>query len=154
MTVTAWRLVKKKHLESAFDGEGARLYGGRWNSPGKRVVYASEATSLSILELLVHVDGSLLANYTAIPVEFDDSAVSVVEVDELPDNWRQHPGPSGLRRIGDDWLESGSSPALKLPRVLVPHEWNYLFSPEHPDFPSVKLGTPVTFDIDLRLLGG
>ena len=38
-TVRGYRLVKRKWLQTAFDGEGARLYGGRWNSKGKAGVY-------------------------------------------------------------------------------------------------------------------
>jgi RES domain-containing protein len=32
--ITAWRIVKARHTANAFDGEGARVEGGRWNSPG------------------------------------------------------------------------------------------------------------------------
>ncbi|MEX2607338.1 MAG: RES family NAD+ phosphorylase, partial [Kiritimatiellia bacterium] len=53
---TCYRLTKKKRVHTAFDGEGARLYGGRWNSKGTRMVYTSAAPSLAILETLVHVD--------------------------------------------------------------------------------------------------
>ena len=52
----AWRLVKARHAAGAFDGEGARLHGGRWNSRGARVVYVSSSRSLAALELLVHLE--------------------------------------------------------------------------------------------------
>jgi len=51
----AWRIVKARHATTAFNGEGARLNGGRWNSPGERVVYASATKSLAALETLVHL---------------------------------------------------------------------------------------------------
>ena len=153
MSVRAWRVVKGKHKDTAFDGEGARRYGGRWNNPGKRMIYAAETASLALLELLVHIDSSLLPSYTLFPVDFDKSLVSTVEPSKLPRNWRAYPGPAALKRMGDVWLESLSSPVLKVPSVIVPHEWNYLFNPEHSKFSSLKIGGAVALGIDPRLLG-
>ena len=60
---TGWRIVKTKYAAQAFDGEGARLYGGRWNSPGLRMVYNSENVALAALEILRHlVKSSLFAS--------------------------------------------------------------------------------------------
>ena len=61
--ISVWRIVKKKHEAAAFSGEGARIYGGRWTSPGKRVIYTAESVSLAFLEVLVHLDSSTLHNY-------------------------------------------------------------------------------------------
>jgi RES domain-containing protein len=33
-----WRLCRARHAATAFDGEGARLFGGRWNEKGMAVV--------------------------------------------------------------------------------------------------------------------
>jgi RES domain-containing protein len=148
----AWRVVKRRHADEAFNGEGAREYGGRWNSPGKRVVYASETTALALLEVLVHIDASVLDNYTAIPITFDESMVTTVDVSVLPKGWNRYPCGMETRTAGDAWLQSAVSPALMVPSVIVPHEWNFLISPEHPEFRRMTIGEPVDFDIDLRLL--
>jgi len=153
VSLRAWRVVKEKLKDTAFDGEGARRYGGRWNNPGKRMIYAAETASLALLELLVHIDSSLLPSYTLFPVDFDKSLVSTVEPSKLPRNWRTYPGPAALKRMGDEWLESLSSPVLKVPSVIVTHEWNYLFNPEHSKFSSLKIGGAVFLEIDHRLLG-
>jgi RES domain-containing protein len=59
-----WRLVKTRYAAAAFDGEGARVNGGRWNSPGTRVAYASANSALAVLEVLVHMTaGSGLPGY-------------------------------------------------------------------------------------------
>ncbi|HTH19992.1 MAG TPA: RES domain-containing protein, partial [Candidatus Udaeobacter sp.] len=52
---SAWRIVRAARANSAFTGEGARIYGGRWNSRGTAVIYVSEHESLAALELLVHL---------------------------------------------------------------------------------------------------
>lgn len=147
----AWRVVKRRLVDDAFDGEGAFRNGGRWNSPGTRVVYTASTTSLAILEIIVHGVEPLLDYYVAIRVEFDASLVSSVDIKSLPAGWRAFPAPFELKRIGDEWAASGRSAVLKTPSAVVPHEWNYVLNPEHPDFARVKIGSAVGLETDLRL---
>ena len=51
----AVRLVSPQYVDNAFDGEGARRYGGRWNSKGTSIVYAASSLALAALEMLVHL---------------------------------------------------------------------------------------------------
>ena len=149
----AWRIVKKRHAGTAFDGEGARLYGGRWNSPGVAAVYASESRALATLEVLAGLQtNSPLPGYVLIPAEFEDALVVTIELAELPGEWRDNPPPSSTQRIGDRWVARGESAVLRVPSALVPREWNYLFNPGHPDFPSVLVGEQEPLAIDPRLL--
>jgi RES domain-containing protein len=152
---TGWRIVKSRYASTAFDGEGARLYGGRWNSPGTRMVYTSSTISLAVLEVLVHLqEASLLSSYSLISADFDDALVERLERSRLPDGWRTYPAPSDLQRIGDDWVRSQRSVALEVPSVIVVRESNYLLNPAHPDFSSVVIGEPEPFTFDVRLLAG
>jgi len=113
---TAWRLTKTKHLLHAFDGEGPRLYGGRWSSPGRRVVYVSESLALAVLEVLVHLqETSILAAYSTIMVTFDEVLVIPVNPSSLPKHWRQSPPPPEAQAIGDAWLDAASSAVLRRP---------------------------------------
>ncbi len=148
----AWRVVKRKYVDSAFDGEGARRAGGRWNSPGRPVIYTAESSALAILVMVVHVETSLLSRYVVIPVRFSEKQTTQIDPTHLPRDWRTHPGPADLRRIGDQWLESCSSLALRVPTAIAPAGWNYLLNPAHPDFSSLDIGNPVDFKIDSRLL--
>jgi RES domain-containing protein len=155
-----WRIVKSRHASTAFDGEGARLYGGRWNSPGTRMVYTSSTISLAILEILVHLQEAslllllLLSSYSLISADFDDALVERLDHSMLPDGWRTYPAPSELQRIGDEWVQSHRSAMLEVPSVIVERESNYLLNPTHPDFSSVVIGEPEPFAFDERLLAG
>ena len=152
MSIVVWRIVKRKYEAPAFDGEGASDYGGRWNSPGKRVIYTAGSKSLALLEQLVHLDSSALSSYVVIPVTFSDALLSEVDILLLPPDWKGHPAPVELRDIGDRWLDSFGSAVLRVPSAIVPDESNYLINPDHPDFSSVEIGASVPFEIDLRLL--
>jgi len=148
----AWRLVKTKFAATAFDGEGARLHGGRWNSAGVGVAYASESTSLAMLEILVHV-GTMepMPSWSRISVDIPSRLVRTHPRASLPANWKRYPSPLETAAIGDDWVKSGSSAVLKLPSVLIETEHNFLINPRHPDFAKIGIGPPEPFPFDERL---
>jgi RES domain-containing protein len=149
----AWRILKARYAEQAFDGEGARLHGGRWNSPGVRVVYASDSIALAALELLTQLnDATLLAKFVTIAADFDGRLSTDLDHGKLPRDWRTHPAPPELQQIGDAWAKRGSSLALRVPSAVVPQQFNWLLNPEHSDFARLKIGKPEPFDFDLRLL--
>lgn len=149
----AWRIVKKRHEKRAFDGEGARLYGGRWNSPGIPAVYASESRALATLEVLAGLQtNSPLPGYVLIPAEFDDSLVEVIELNEVPADWRKSPPAPSTQRLGDDWIARGEFAVLQVPSALVPKESNYVLNPRHPDFSAIHVGEPEPLSMDPRLL--
>lgn len=152
MTVTAWRIVKARHARAAFNGQGARIAGGRWNSPGHAVVYVAGSASLAMLEMLVHLQNQdVLRRYVLFDVTFDSSLVQAVAGIDLPRNWRSSPPPAGTRRIGDQWLQRGDSAVLRVPSALVPDEFNYLLNPAHKDFEAITIGAPQPVRLDPRL---
>ncbi|MBN1619249.1 RES family NAD+ phosphorylase [candidate division WOR-3 bacterium] len=151
MKITSWRIVKKKFAATAFSGEGSNLYGGRWNSPGKKVVYTSENISLALLEIAVHLDRTLLENYFLTPVTFEDSLVKEIDPKILQKNWRKFPAPASLKKIGDDWYDEKIFPVLKVPSAIVTREFNYLLNVSHKDFKKIKIGDFESFEIDCRL---
>lgn len=151
--INGWRLVKMRFVQHAFDGEGARLYGGRWNSPGLPVVYTSATASLAVLELFANVQRSeLLTSYSLLSCSFDDALISHVGAAELPLHWRQSPGPVELQALGDEWLESRLSAVLQVTSSIIDHESNYLLNPLHRDFGRIKRSRAVPFVFDLRLV--
>jgi RES domain-containing protein len=151
--LTAWRISKTRYAARAFDGEGARVYGGRWNSPGTRVAYASESVALATLEVLVGLqDTSLLTSYSLIKVEFAEELVETLHRRQLPPSWNQHPPSPETQGIGDTWVAEGRSAVLKVPSAVVEAEHNYLLNPAHERFSRVVVHRPTQFRLDPRLL--
>jgi RES domain-containing protein len=147
----AWRIVKARHAATAFDGEGARLNGGRWNSLGVRVVYVSGTKSLAALETLVHLKLPVASKYVAIPLQFDDTLVETFPPATLPPGWDGEPSSLVSQQIGNDWVKTARSALLALPSVIT-GEINYLINPAHSDFAKIKIGKPEPFTFDPRLL--
>jgi RES domain-containing protein len=147
-----WRIVKAKHAATAFSGDGAAKTGGRWNSRGVRVIYASSTKSLAALETLVHLNPPLPFNYIAFRLQFDAALVENIPLNRLPADWRVEPPPPSTKAIGDAWLREVRSAVLALPSVVVPGELNYLLNPAHPAFKKISIGKPERFVFDPRLL--
>ena len=153
MPIVSWRIVKARLAREAFDGEGARVAGGRWNSPGTPVVYTSESASLAALEMLVHFGRDAMPpGYVLISCEFDESRVMRLDRRRLPRDWRSYPAPSELQAIGDDWVRVGKSAVLEVPSAVIDLDSNYLLNPRHRDFRSIRIGDAKAFDFDPRLL--
>lgn len=152
MKLSAWRIVQARYSGRAFSGEGARLYGGRWNSPGVPMVYTAQSRALAALELLVHLEAPLLlAGFLFFEVRFDERHVTALPVEQLPAVWRSDPVPVATQQLGDHWARSAASPVLRLPSVLIPEEFNYLLNPLHTAFNSLEVRDPVPFAFDSRL---
>jgi RES domain-containing protein len=131
-------------------GEGAKLYGGRWNSPGIPVVYTASSLSLAALEVMVNCsDWTLLEDYSFIELEFDDSLI--YEPKSLPAGWNNNPVPASCTVLGDSWVRKKLSAVLKVPSAVVTLEYNYVINPLHPDFGKIVMKPAKTFDFDVRL---
>lgn len=149
-----WRLAVGRY--PALDGEGARLYGGRWNSPGTPMVYAATHLSLALLEQLVHLSPARLpASFRAFAVDLSgDAPVEHGGPDILSDDLE------ATRRAGDVWAASLRSAALMVPSVVVPAllhpgtiltaERNVLLNPRHSSAAAWR-AVETSFRLDPRL---
>lgn len=146
-----WRLQRSVH--SALTGEGARLYGGRWNSPGRPVVYTSDSLALSVLEMLVHLDSDLVpADYASYVIHIPDDVPTVEVVrGDLPDGWNRSITCRACIRIGENWLEHGETAVLIVPSAVVAHGNNILVNPRHDLARSISVRSEDPFDFDPRL---
>src|SRR5687768_6035441 len=150
--LTVWRLVTARFARSAFSGDGARLYGGRWNRKGVPLVYTAATQSLAMLEMLVQ-DEPLRARYIMIEVRIP-SAVKIerVKVEDLPADWRSIAARENLQAIGTEWARKRGAALLAVPSAVIPAEYNYLLNPLHAEYRRIRIGKPEKFETDLRLI--
>ncbi len=135
-----------------FDGSGAQRVGGRWNSPGLAVIYASATFAGAVLELVVHGGlGHLPKNHAVIEITVPDGvAVESVAVAELP-RWNA-PDCIVSRAFGDRWLTERRTEVLLVPSMVTHgREHNLLFNPDHPDFKLIQVSKPQRIAWDRRL---
>ena len=150
--VVGWRIVKEKHATVAFSGEGARIFEGRWNSAGVRIVYCSENLALAALEILVHTQPVTMRDkFRVFRVAFDETLMSRIELNKLPKGWNAQPPAPISKQIGDEWIKSRRSAVLAVPSVLVPLERTFLLNPKHPDFTRIRIKEIGPFVLDPRL---
>lgn len=153
MPLSLFRLVKAKHTATAFDGEGARRFGGRWNERGTAVVYFGGTLSLAALETFVHLSAAdARLAFVAIEVVVPDGIrIAELPPGRLPANWRAEPPPTETKAIGSAWVRARETLLLRIPSVIVPRESNYLLNRAHPDFSSLKIRPPEPFGFDERM---
>ena len=116
------------------------------------MVYVAGSQSLAALEMLVHTEDAndlVTLKFVAIPIEIDE--VLIAETGKLPKNWAIYPAPPGTVKLGDEWIRSGRSCALRVPSAVIRTECNYLLNPAHADFRKLQIGRPIPFHFDSRL---
>ena len=147
-----WRICRKRFAAEGYSGEGARLYGGRWNSKGVPVIYTSTSLALAVIETFVNLEPKLQPDdLISIAVELPDSvATERLDLQSLPANWHRSRGEV-LRHFGDEWISARKTVALHVPSAAVRGEWNVLLNPAHGDFRKVKFQKPQPFEFDLRM---
>ena len=151
--IVAWRLIKARHAAIAFDGEGARLEGGRWNPKGVPVVYLSDHPALATIETFVHLkNAATKIEFVMFRVEIP-AEVSVLElpVATLPASWRDEPPTLETMAVGERWVREGKSAILKIPSVLVPVAANFVLNPRHPEAAKVRTDQGEKFSFDPRM---
>ena len=141
MGVGAWRLCRAPYAD--LSGEGARLYGGRWSSPGRPLVYAASSAALAVLEVRVHLDlppHLVPDDYVLLEIDLADLALETLT--RLPED---------PRAFGDDWLRTQRSPVLQVPSVIVPESMNLLLNPAHSGAAAARIVASRPFDFGQRL---
>ena len=153
--ITAWRLAAPEYAQTAeqlMSGEGARRYGGRWNSVGRAAVYLGESLALAGMELLVHLKAErVLETYRKMPVLIPQRLVMHVGEDQLPPDWAQPSLYPVTQEIGDGWIDHARSAVLQAPSAVIRGETNFIVNPQHADFSAIRTGSISGFRYDPRL---
>lgn len=147
------RLCRERYAKSSLRGEGARLYGGRWNPRGERLVYTSSSLPLAALEAFVHFSSSILPrDYVHVAIEIPDSLeVETWIASSLPADWASTPPPSALAELGRQWIVAARAAVLRVPSAVVNEDLNVLINPAHPDAAKITIQKMKAFSFDPRL---
>jgi RES domain-containing protein len=147
-----WRICRAKFAAESFSGIGARRFGGRWNSPGVPMVYASSSLALAAMELFVHLEPNLQpADLVAIAASLPDGEPAErLEPEKLPPDWWKNDFEP-LRAIGDVWIREQRSLAMEVPSAALQMERNVLVNPLHPRVGEIKVEKPRVFHFDARM---
>ncbi|MEE8445757.1 MAG: RES domain-containing protein [Alphaproteobacteria bacterium] len=134
-----------------FDGSGAEMRGGRWNSPGRKIVYAAERYSTAMLELLTRTRiGKVPKHHVWIRIDIpDDISTDQVPPEQIP-GWDAS-GQGEAKAHGDAWYDSMRSAILFVPSVVARPERNLLINQLHPEFPRITASAPEPVIWDERL---
>src|SRR5262245_31474669 len=139
---TVWRLTPPDYSYS-LDGEGSRLIGGRWNSPGWAMLYTASHLSLNILEVFVHFPDARrdeLPEMVAVHIEVpDDAGASEIDIPQFQSLMAAPDPLAACQALGDEWLAKGGKLVLRAPSVLVPEETNVMLNPQHPAMSGVRI---------------
>lgn len=142
MSLVCWRIARNAYAD--LSGYGDFLVGGRWNAPGRPVVYAASDASLAVLEVRVHLD---------LPPDLipDDYVLMRIETTAPLSIERVDVAPAAPRAFGDDWLASGRTAVLDVPSAIVPESRNLLINPAHSEAKAFAITEKRPFGFDSRL---
>jgi RES domain-containing protein len=146
----AYRIADSRH--PIFDPTGAALNGARWNSAGKRVIYASESYAAAMLEVLAHRNGTTLPKHhkfvrITIPA---DCKIETLNPDKLL-GWDKDDNRVS-QAFGDAWYDSRRTPVLRVPSVVTHGpEFNLILNSIHEDFRLIVAEDPEPVVWDNRL---
>ena len=147
----AYRIADRRHR--IFDGEGAATFGGRWNSPGRRVIYAAGSYAGAMLEVLAHTNiGRIPQTQSWIEIMIG-SSVKIEELKESNVRGWDAADHCSSRDYGDRWYDEGRTAVLIVPSVLARPDRNFAINQQHPDFVKIRATVPKPVHWDDRLYG-
>ncbi len=133
-------------------GEGARLFGGRWNQKGDACLYTSGTRSLCILEYLANVTlENIPPDLVITEYSLPDKYCRIIQMQDLPENWYDVPAPVSTRRFGSNLLAGSKVVCFAVPSAIVHAERNYILNPAADGFAQLKIVATEPFVIDHRI---
>lgn len=149
-TVRIYRIVHRKYADLPFSGEGGLYTAGRWSHKGRLISYASDSLALAAFEQLVRLHSmTRLRELVYVTATLSLHHVQSASIETLPDDWDAIPPTDASRRYGDEWLDTVSAIALRVPSVILPRSYNFVLNPVHPEYDTELLvdeAKPLTID--------
>jgi len=148
----AWRLCREEYAD--LSGIGASLYGGRWNSPGHSVVYATSSLALAFVEIIPGLRKNVVPKgFVSLSIQINDNASKKeITLDDFPSKWREEETRNWFTKVGDQWLEEKKEILFIVPSVIIPEEQNILINPHHPEIEKVAVSAIKPFSVDHRFI--
>jgi RES domain-containing protein len=147
-----YRIAKCVYVND-LSGSGARLYGGRWNSVGKAMIYLASSRAMALLEVLVHLSPTIFPqDYCIAEIEVPENNILTMNAQILPANWQDISAPAELKQLGDSFIKQQQYLLMKVPSAILPQEFNYLINPTHTDAAKMKVLSRQPFSFDERLV--
>jgi len=152
--VYVYRLCKRIYSKDVLDGQGGRTAAGRWHNQGRPVVYCASSEALAVLELRVHLGAYVPRSpYVMHTIDVPGAVITELAEESLPLGWDAVPHTGTSRAVGDEWLESARSVALRVPSIHTETDRNVLRNPAHGGFGRVRVLAHRAYRFDHRLFG-
>jgi RES domain-containing protein len=146
-----YRISSTKYAKD-LTGEGARLYGGRWNHRLTACIYTSQSRALAVLEYTVNVTADDIPRALSIvTIDIPDNKIFDVTAPILPGNWTEAPAPASTKDFGTRILKAMRFPVIKIPSAIIPQECNFILNPLHPDSKVFSITNIHDFVYDIRI---
>ncbi len=130
-----YRITGAEHADK-IDGMGAALkkQGARWNATGVPVIYASESRALAFAEVVAHFKElrRFPVNHVLISYTISGTAgIRRLPRAQWPADWNAPgpPYPLSTQSLGSAFAVS-TDLLLRVPSVIIPHEWNFVINPK------------------------
>lgn len=149
--MVVYRVGRTKYAND-LEGEGAMLFGGRWNNKSVACVYTSESRALAVLEYTVNVGiDDIPRALSIITIEIPDAPIKMLTVSDLPGDWKRSPSPSSTKEFGSKMLMQAAEPVIKIPSTVIPLEFNFLLNPMHSHSIKFSIIDIADFIYDVRI---
>lgn len=143
-----WRISRHRELT----GAGGLRAAGRWHQAGQPIVYLSETPAGALLGVCVHTAaGDTPPGFTLLRIETPEPGPAVASLlpKDLRPGWQTRLGIT--RALGMRWLAAGQTALLRVPSAVIPHTWNVLLNPSHPDAAQLRITEALEYPFDARL---
>lgn len=148
-----WRIVTGPH--PIWSGEGARLFGQRWNPPGMPAIYAGTSFAVCLVEILVHANRRTPPSAARFVEAVVPDGVSRETFDPAAQaGWDDPHDVAVAQAFGRAWIEQRRSAILIVPSVVTAgRDMNAVVNPDHPEATEIEVGAETPVALDPRLFG-